>query len=83
MEWNIRQAVKNDESQINKLFIEMLQTIYPNRKNIGGFAKEIDISTIIFHVEKSNKSAFKLYKRLGYSIMGDEETRLKMIKRSS
>ncbi len=45
------------------------------------FAEEIDISTIVFHVEKSNRSAFKLYERLGYSIMNEEGTRFKMIKK--
>lgn len=36
MEWTIRRAVKNDESRINELFIEMLQTIY-NEKNSDGY----------------------------------------------
>lgn len=47
------------------------------------FAEETDISTIILHVDKSNSSAFNLYKRLGYSIMNDEDTRFKMIKQFS
>lgn len=45
------------------------------------FAKETGISTILFHVEKSNTSAFKLYQRLGFSILSDEGTRFKMVKR--
>lgn len=48
-----------------------------------GFAKEADILTIIFHVEKSNISALKLYERIGYSIMDDEGSRLRMVKRFS
>lgn len=44
------------------------------------FAEETDISTIVLHVEKSNRSAFKLYERLGYSIISDEDTRFRMIK---
>lgn len=52
-------------------------------KTAENFAKEIDISTIVFHVEKSNKSAFRLYERLGYSIMSDEGTRFRMVKRIS
>lgn len=36
MEWKIRKAVKEDELQIRKLFIEMLQTIYSN-KNVEGY----------------------------------------------
>ncbi len=47
------------------------------------FAEETDISIIVFHVEKSNSLAFKLYQRLGYSIMNDEGTRFKMIKKLS
>lgn len=50
-------------------------------KTAEKFAEETDISTIVFHVDKSNKSAFKLYERLGYSIMNDEGTRFRMIKR--
>ncbi len=148
MEWTIRRAVKNDQSKINELFIEMLQTIY-NEKNMDGyeegyldhffdhhedwicvaeingsivaylsievhreqenfiylddlsvsekfrghgigteliktaerFAKEMGVSIITLHVEKSNQSALKLYRRLGYSTVCDEGTRLRMIKR--
>ncbi len=50
-------------------------------KTAERFAKEANISTIVFHVEKSNSSALKLYKRLGYSIMSDEDTRFRMIKK--
>lgn len=50
-------------------------------KTAENFAKEMDISTIVFHVAKSNKSAFRLYERLGYSIMSDEGTRFRMVKR--
>lgn len=148
MEWEIRKAVKEDETRIKELFIEMLQTIYSDKKVEGyedgyldkffdnhedwicvakanglvvaylsievhherenyiylddlsvsekyrckgigtkliktaeKFAKETDISTVVFHVEKSNRLAFKLYERLGYSIMNDEGTRFRMIKR--
>ncbi len=149
MEWIIRRAVKNDKSQINELFIEMLQTIY-DEKNATGyeegyldhffdnhedwicvaeingsivaflsievhreqedfiylddlsvsekyrghgigmelirtaerFAKETGVSIITFHVEKSNKPAFRLYRRLGYSAVRDEGTRLRMIKKN-
>lgn len=52
-------------------------------KTAEKFAEETDISTIFFHVDKSNKSAFKLYERLGYSIMNDEGTRFRMIKKFS
>lgn len=45
------------------------------------FAAEKSISAIVFHVEKSNSSAFKLYERLGYSVMSDEDTRFRMVKK--
>lgn len=47
-------------------------------KTAERFAEETGIPTILFHVEKSNISAFRLYERLGYSIMDDEGTRFKM-----
>ena len=52
-------------------------------KTAEKFAEETDISIIVFHVEKSNSLAFKLYRRLGYSIMDDEGTRFRMIKNLS
>ncbi len=50
-------------------------------KTAERFAEEIGISIIALHVEKSNKSAFRLYRRLGYSAVRDEGTRLRMVKR--
>ncbi len=50
-------------------------------KTAERFAKEMGVSIITLHVEKSNQSALKLYKRLGYSTVCDEGTRLRMIKR--
>lgn len=149
VEWTTRKAVKEDESRIKNLFVEMLQAIH-STQNVHGyedgyldkffgdrddwicvaevngcviaylsievhreqeefiylddlsvsehyrsngigtdlikiaekFAQDIGIPTVILHVEKSNRSAFKLYRRLGYSIMGEEGTRFKMVKRS-
>lgn len=145
MEMEIRKAVKEDETKIKELFIEMLQTIYSKKKIEGyedgyldkffdnhedwicvaeangsvvaylsievhhewesyiylddlsvsekyrckgigteliktaeKFAEETNISTVVFHVEKSNRLAFKLYERLGYSVMNDEGTRFRM-----
>ena len=45
-----------------------------------GYAKEIHIPTICFHVEKSNTAAFRLYERLGYGIYEDQGSRYLMIK---
>ena len=50
-------------------------------KTAERFAKEMGVSIITLHVEKSNQSALKLYKRLGYSTVRDKGTRLRMIKR--
>ena len=36
--------------------------------------------SIYFHVEKSNVSAFRLYKRLGYTINEEQGSRYLMIK---
>ena len=38
MEFKIRKAVKEDETKIRELFIEMLQTIYSNN-NVDGYEK--------------------------------------------
>ena len=49
-------------------------------ENAEDYAKEINILTICFHVEKTNTNAFRLYQRLGYEIYQDQETRYLMIK---
>lgn len=49
--------------------------------NAEAYAKEINISTICFHVEKSNVAAFRLYERLGYEIYEDQGSRYLMIKK--
>lgn len=45
------------------------------------YAKEIGVSTICFHVEKSNEAAFRLYNRIGYSVHEDQGSRYLMIKK--
>ena len=49
-------------------------------RNAEEYAKEIQISEICFHVEKSNTEAFRLYQRLGYEIYEDQGSRYLMIK---
>ena len=44
------------------------------------YAKEIGISKIVFHVEKANEDAYRLYSRLGYSEDTDEGSRIRMNK---
>ena len=44
------------------------------------YAKEIGITKIVFHVEKTNENAHQLYLRLGYSEYADEGSRILMNK---
>ena len=44
------------------------------------YAQEIGIQHILFHVEKSNTDAFRLYERLGYKIFRDDGNRYMMKK---
>ena len=44
------------------------------------YAREIGIPAIVFHVDRSNESAHRLYRRLGYSDHEDQGDRVLMIK---
>ena len=44
------------------------------------YARKIGIRDIVFHVEKSNTSAFRLYERLGYKVFRDDGSRYLMNK---
>ena len=44
------------------------------------YIQEIGVNPILFHVEKSNTNAFRLYERLGYKIFRDDGDRYMMIK---
>ena len=44
------------------------------------YAEEIGIAKIVFHVEKSNEDAYRLYLRLGYREDADEGGRIRMAK---
>ena len=44
------------------------------------YAEEIGIAKIVFHVEKENVNAHRLYLRLGYSEATDEGSRIRMNK---
>ena len=44
------------------------------------YAEEIGIAKIVFHVEKANKDAHRLYSRLGYIEDADEGSRIRMRK---
>ena len=44
------------------------------------YAEEVGITKIVFHVEKANEDAYRLYSRLGYSEDVDEGSRIRMHK---
>ena len=44
------------------------------------YAKEIGIAKIVFHVEKTNEAAYRLYSKLGYCKGADEGSRIRMNK---
>ena len=46
-----------------------------------GYAREIHIPAICFHVEKSNTAALRLYRRLGYAVYEDQGSRYLMTKK--
>ncbi len=50
---------------------------------VESYAKELRIPAIVFHVEKTNESALRLYERLGYSIYRDDVNRYLMRKNIS
>ncbi len=49
-------------------------------KTAEQFAKDINMTTVFLHVEKSNEGAFRLYDRLGYKICKEEGSRYEMVK---
>lgn len=44
------------------------------------YAKEIGVPAVVFHVEKANEAAHRLYSRLGYSVCREDGSRLLMEK---
>ena len=44
------------------------------------YAEKIGVTKIVFHVEKANEDAYRLYLRLGYSEDADEGGRIRMNK---
>ena len=44
------------------------------------YAEQIGIPKIVFHVDKENEGAYRLYSRLGYSEIADEGSRIRMSK---
>ena len=50
-------------------------------KTAQKFAEEIAMPAIALHAEKANTGAIRLYQRLGFSVLSEENTRLLTIKR--
>ncbi|MBR6403386.1 MAG: GNAT family N-acetyltransferase [Eubacterium sp.] len=44
------------------------------------YSKDIGISAIVFHVEKTNERAHELYRKLGYLDNEDQGNRMRMVK---
>ena len=44
------------------------------------YSKDIDVSAIVLHVEKTNVNAHKLYRKLGYLDHEDQGSRMLMVK---
>ena len=44
------------------------------------YSKNIGVSAIVFHVEKINENAHKLYRKLGYADNEDQGNRMRMVK---
>ena len=44
------------------------------------YARELGVDRILFHVEKANKDAYRLYTRLGFSPETEEGSRIRMKK---
>ena len=80
------------EPDMNYIYLDDLSVTEKHRSHgIGSalireaenYAREIGIRDIIFHVEKSNTSALRLYERLGYKVFRDDGSRYLMNKTDS
>ena len=76
------------EPKVDYIYLDDL-SVTENYRNQGigstliheaeAYAQEINIQPILFHVEKSNTEAFRLYERLGYIIYQEDGNRYMMI----
>lgn len=77
------------ESEADYIYLDDL-SVTESYRNLGigsaliheaeNYAQEIGIQNILFHVEKSNTEAFRLYERLGYKVFRDDGNRYMMKK---
>ena len=89
MGYRIRIAIPEDEQEADYIYFDDL-SVTESYRNLGigsaliheaeGYAKEIGIQHILFHVEKTNTKAFQLYERLGYKVYRDDGNRYMMKK---
>ena len=80
-------AVEVHREDVDYIYLDDLSVTEKNRGNGIGtslihkaedYAMELGLENILFHVEKSNTSAFRLYERLGYKIFRDDGNRYLM-----
>ena len=80
-------AVEVHREDVDYIYLDDLSVTEKKRGNGIGtslihkaeeYAMELGIADILFHVEKNNKSAFRLYERLGYKIFRDYGNRYLM-----
>ena len=82
-------AVEVHREDVDYIYLDDLSVTEKKRGNgIGtslihkaeNYAHELGLTDILFHVEKTNTSAFHLYERLGYKVFRDDGNRYLMKK---
>ncbi len=80
-------AVEVHREDVDYIYLDDLSVTEKRRGNGIGtslihkaedYAKELGLKDILFHVEKTNTSALRLYERLGYNIFRDDGNRYLM-----
>ena len=80
-------AVEVHREDVDYIYLDDLSVTDKKRGNGIGtslihkaedYAKELGLADILFHVEKTNTSALRLYERLGYKIFRDDGNRYLM-----
>ena len=80
-------AVEVHREDVDYVYLDDMSVTEKNRgQGIGTslihkaetYAKELGLADILFHVEKTNTSAFRLYDRLGYKLYRDDGNRYLM-----
>ena len=80
-------AVEVHREDVDYIYLDDLSVTEKKRRNGIGtslihkaedYAMELGLEDILFHVEKTNTSALRLYERLGYNIFRDDGNRYLM-----